>query len=338
MKKFGRPSQILFAITATAALSACNQAQFSPVAEEALAAPNYQTEELTQGSQPAPVDLLVVMDNSRSMAEEQEKMAERTQNLLNEIDTLDWRIGFTTTDVSTGTYGMRGELLPLIGAAGKVLAKGANDAHRVFGDTMKREETLTCPDTGVCPSGDEQPLAATLLAVQKRQGANRDFFRDGADVMVLVITDEDEKSNGAAGALTGAQLVSGVRQVLPEDQKFIVSAIVVKPGDSSCHSQNAPDGNYGNVVAGAVSLTGGFLGSVCAVDYADQLKRIGQLVRKAADGFELAETPVDGTLTLRFEPAQPNTRWKLVGRKVIFTANPPPIGTSIRAHYQPLPK
>lgn len=317
-----------------AALAACNRTQFSPLPEEALG-DVAQTEEIMQGSQPAPVDLLVVMDNSRSMAEEQEKMAERTQNLLTEIDSLDWRIGFTTTDVSAGSYGLRGELLPLTGAAGRVLTKGANDVHRVFGDTMKRDETLTCPDTGVCPSGDEQPLAATLLALQKRGGANQGFFRAGADVMVLVITDEDEKSNGASGALTGTQLVSGARQLLTDDQKFIVSAIVVKPGDTACFNHNAPDGNYANVVAGAVHLTGGFLGSVCAADYADQLKRIGQLVRKAADSFELAQTPAAGSLELSFEPAQPQTRWKLVGRKVVFTQNPPPIGTFIRATYVP---
>lgn len=333
MKTILRLSRAGLTLGILVVVAACNQTQFSPIPQETANSTDLQTEEIMQGSQPAPVDLLVVMDNSRSMAYEQERMAERTQNLLNEIDSLDWRIGITTTDVSNGSYGLRGELLPLTGANGKVLVKGANDAQRIFGDTMKRDETLTCPTTGVCPTGDEQPLAATLQALQKRGGANQGFFRPNADMMVLIITDEDEKSNGSAGATTGAALVNGVRQILTDDQKFIVSAIVVKPGDTNCHSANAPDGNYAHIVAGAVSLTGGFLGSVCASDYADQLKRIGQLVRKAADSFELAQTPATGTLQLTFDPAQPQTRWKLVGKKVVFTANPPPIGTYMKANY-----
>ncbi|MBX3018645.1 MAG: hypothetical protein KF767_12200 [Bdellovibrionaceae bacterium] len=337
MKTILRVSRACLTLGLLVVVAACNRTQFSPMPEEISNSVTPQSEEIMQGSQPAPVDLLVVMDNSRSMADEQEKMAERTQNLLNEIDSLDWRIGITTTDVSTGSYGLRGELLALTGGQGKVLLKGANDAQRIFGDTMKRDETLTCPTTGVCPTGDEQPLAATLQALQKRNGVNQGFFRPNADMMVLIITDEDEKSNGAAGATTGAQLVNGVRQILSDDQKFIVSAIVVKPGDTSCFNQNSPDGNYANVVAGAVALTGGFLGSVCAVDYADQLRRVGQLVRKAADSFELTQTPEAGTLEISFSPAQPQTKWKLVGRKVVFTQNPPPIGTFMRATYIPMP-
>lgn len=314
-------------------VSACNSNRFSPVVQNAQQSSKL-SEEFIQGSQPAPVDLMIVMDNSRSMVEEQDRMAERTQNLLNEIESLDWRIAFTTTDISGGNFGMQGEFLPLMGGPGVILKKGDVNARQIFSDTMKRDETLTCA-IGNCPSGDEQPLAATLLALQKKDGANAGFFRAGADVMVVMITDEDERSNGASGAMKGPGLVTGVRQLLTDDQKFIVSAIVVRPGDGACHAAQQPDGNYGSIVAGAVKLTGGFLGSVCATDYANQLKSIGQLVRKAADSFELSQVPLSGDLTLTFEPAQPNTKWKLVGRKVVFTQNPPPIGTFIRANYTP---
>lgn len=318
-------------------LSACNSAEFSPVNApvEASELGSYTinvAEKFTQGSQPASVDILVVMDNSRSMVMEQERMAERTQNLLNEIESLNWQIGFTTTDVSTGVHGLRGDLMPLAGRRESVLRKDNPDARFIFGETMKREETLTCTPEN-CPSGDEQPLAAVALALSKKNSSNAGFFREEADVMVLIISDEDERSNGAAGATTGEQLVASVRRNLRPDQKFIVSAIVVKPGDNDCLTSQAPDGRTGNIISAAVTLTGGYLGSVCADDYAEQLKAIGELFRKSADTFEVTQAPNRGTMRLSFDPPQPDTRWKIIGKRIVFTQNPPPVGTTMNVSY-----
>lgn len=299
--------------------------------------PGPVSEEFVQGSQPSPVDILIVTDNSRSMVEEQEKMAERTQNLLNEIETLDWQIGFTTTDVSNGPYGLKGELLPLSTGQGRILKKSNPEAPRIFAETITREETLTCVTDATCPSWDEQPLTATLMALQKKNGVNAGFFRSDADLMVLMISDENERSDGGSGALSGAALVAGLRLLMNPEQKILVSAIVVKPGDTACHLAQQPDGRYATILAALVQLTGGFLGSVCAADYAEQLKKIGQLVRKSADSFELAQRPLPDTLQLSFVPEQPQTEWKLMGQKVLFSKNPPAIGTWIKATYRPAP-
>lgn len=329
--------KIGFGVGLATTLVACNTQRFSSLPEEPAQvenlAPSRISEEFSQGSQASPVDMLIVTDNSRSMAEEQSKMADRTHSLLDKMQSLDWRIGFTTTDVSSGTYGLKGALLPLEGGVGNVLKKGDANAERIFARTITRDETLNCLLAEDCPTGNEQPLAATLLALQKKATTNKNFFRDNADLMVLIISDEDEKSNGV-GALLGNALVLGIRSILSPDQKFVVSAIIIKPGDSSCHSSQQPDGNYGNVISGLVLLTGGFLGSVCATDYGSQLASIGELVRRAADSFTLSQTPKVGTLNLSFVPAQPTTQWKLIGRQVIFTKNAPPIGTKIKASYE----
>lgn len=316
----------------------CSPANMTPVQFSDAPSPNNpqqvpeMKETFKQGEQPAPVDILVITDNSRSMAQEQERMAERTQNFLDEINTLDWQMGFTTTDVSSGKYGMKGSLLPLDGGSGSVLKKGDSFAKEIFAETVTRGETLTCINADECPSGDEQPMMATLMALQKKLTNNSGFFRANADFMVVIITDEDEKSDGG-GAVKAAALASSVRALLTADQKFIVSGIIIKPGDSDCLDEQQPDGNYGSTIASLVKLTGGFTGSVCAEDYAEQLQAMGKLVRKAADSFQLSKTPKDGTLKLTFSPEQPNTEWKLVGKKVVYTKNPPAIGTAVSASY-----
>jgi len=186
---------------------------------------------------PAQTDLLFVIDDSRSMSEEQENLR---QNLAAFVGTLaaspvpnDFRIGVTTTDVHN-TFGMTSFFptdvapfnqftYPVPYAQGTILAidPGAltNDALRgkpvhdqangYLAPSARRFLAATPGDldafetnvlVGTYGSGKEEPLRATELALGARieDGTNAGFLRPGARLGIVMVTDEDDCSERAA--------------------------------------------------------------------------------------------------------------------------------------------
>jgi hypothetical protein len=183
----------------------------------------------------ARTDLLVIIDDSGSMAGEQVELA---QNLSDFIDTLvttsaaalDLRVGVTNTSIARydgssaydddpGFPGSPGTPYP----AGALVAieQGANgdglSGHFVWGfDPSVGTSTwgglrilssgpLLAQDFkanvlhGDWGSGKEQPLAAMRMAIEKAApgGVNAGFRRSGARLAVVIITDEDDCSESA---------------------------------------------------------------------------------------------------------------------------------------------
>src|SRR5690606_7514644 len=61
------------------------------------------------------VDILFVVDNSRTMIDEQNKIAQKLSTFLNSISNLDWRIAITTTDNKSGSEDYRdAKLVPFL--------------------------------------------------------------------------------------------------------------------------------------------------------------------------------------------------------------------------------
>ncbi len=80
----------------------------------------------------AKVDILFVVDNSGSMYEEQGRLSTALASFITSIGAIDWQIGITTTDVSDGTYGLKGSLLPFAGLGSKVLTKRSPNYATAF--------------------------------------------------------------------------------------------------------------------------------------------------------------------------------------------------------------
>lgn len=298
---------------------------------------NSNSELFYQTPRDSKVDILFVDDNSGSMEVEQSKLGAKFSSFIQGLRDLDWQIGVTTTDVSSGPHGVKGSLLELDNHPGKtVLTQAFNDANSVFKHTIQRPETTGCSTpTGNCPSGNEQPLFATILAIDKRNSDNSGFFRNGVDLAVVVISDEDEMSTGPSNATKPQDVIDKFRSVWGPEKKLSFYGIIVEPGDLTCYNEQIQDtggtASYGTHVAELARLTGGVTGSICNKDYSDTAQKIGAKVRELFDSFELEHVPEPGTVQVTLTPAQ-NVSWKVEGNKLIF--NPPPAhGTKINVKY-----
>lgn len=173
--------------------------------------------------EPPRLDILFVIDNSNSMREEQEKVASELTAFIDEIKNsggvpTEFNIGVITTAIYlNGRVGGQPFVLNYPRQSGKLrpvpleLPDGGLDL-----EPSSAERLLSGTDPEVIPkfarlvrqgttgSGQETPFEAVRLALLTdlattpiAQGGNQEFLRDGARLLVVVLTDEDDCSETA---------------------------------------------------------------------------------------------------------------------------------------------
>ena len=289
------------------------------------------------------VDFVFVIDNSSSMNKEHQSLARQFSSFLSDIRYLDYRIAITTTDISSspdnpnrGRNFQDGKFVPIAGRAyienPQVGSKPSSSLVRSFQQAIVRPETLACDNklyansshaedddeyfrTGVrkakaeptqrnivCPSSDERGIYAMNLAIMN-SGQKR-FFRKGAHLIFVVISDEDERSGRGYIAENPEYefengdypevLVDQVMNIFGPTKSFSVHSIVTD--SSSClRSQNRDRGSGAGSGRGYIgdeyirlseardqylskyrNLLRGSVISICSRDYGSQLSRVAR--------------------------------------------------------------
>ncbi|RYZ77447.1 MAG: hypothetical protein EOP05_01800 [Proteobacteria bacterium] len=336
-----------------ATLSACTPTRFDPIAsttqvkteipiDVVVPTPVPQPkvlESFTQDESANKVDVLVINDNSYSMEVEQTKMAEKFPSFISAFEGLDYQITMTTTDIGSADakLNLSGRVVNWSGTPSKFLTSKTSSANSVFKNTIRREETIGCVKRGDCPSGDEQPLRAAMLAMDQRLTTNAGVFRDNTDLAIIVLSDEDELSDGGPMATKPKEVIERFRAHFGNSKGLAVYGIVIQPGDEACRKnqlKQTKGGNgayFGTHVTELAALTGGSTVSICEADYSKSLADISSSVRRLVGTFELNQTPVAGSVEVVLTPAQ-KIPFKVVGKKVIFDT-PPPAGTRVEISY-----
>jgi hypothetical protein len=304
-----------------------------------------KSDSFTQDESANKVDILIVDDNSYSMEVEQKKMGERFPSFVSALGDLDYHIAVTTTDVDSASskLNLSGRVVDWSGTTSKLLSPQTPKASDVFKNTIKRSETIGCVPRGDCPSGNEQPLKATIMAMEQRLKDNAGVFRDNVDLAVVVLSDEDELSNGPANATKPQEVIDAFKAQFGDSKRLRVFGIVVQSGDLVCRAlqlAQTEGGNgafYATHVEELAKLTGGSTNSICDLDYSKSLSDISKSVRRLVGTFELSDVPVAGSLkvTLTPQPSKPIS-YHVEGKNLIFD-NPPPAGTKIDVAYEATP-
>jgi hypothetical protein len=282
------------------------------------------------------VDILFIDDNSASMDPEQQALGSKFPAFTSSLTGLDWQMGITTTDCSTGPWGICGSLLQMAGTQSFILNNQVPNYEKVFLNTVVRPETVNCVASGACPSGNEEGLKATIAAVDKRLTNNAGFFRDDSALAVVILTDEDEQSNAPPTATTPQAVVDHLRSVFGTQKQIRSYAITTLIGDTQClkmqQDQQGGIGAYGTYPIGLANLTGGISVSICAPDFSVTLQQIGSDLLKLTNSVMLTNTPVAGSVNVTLTPQQSVT-WRVSGKNIIFSSPLQP-GTKIDVTYR----
>ena len=243
---------------------------------------------------PAEVDVLVVVDNSYSMEPYQQKLSTNFDEFVSIFlkANVDYQIGVVTTTTLESDHG------ELNGCTPAELAALPEAGHFV-GDTFIRQDT---PDgdllfeelvtVGVCGTGLEMGLESALLTVVNNHPTNNLFFRDGASLSVVFVSDEEDGSPFGV-----ATYVDELRSLVDgrDRRRFNASALVFDEGEG-CSPQQTAGASRGARYMEAVEATGGIQGNICDEDYGDSITSIALAAARLSDTFYLSDEPSVSTL------------------------------------------
>jgi hypothetical protein len=222
------------------------------------------------------LDLLIVVDNSGSMAEEQDNLAGRLVPLLEYFKKSDWRINVVTTD-------------PRDGCSRAVIRKDDPDLENRF---------RTAIIAGTSGSSNEQGIR---MAVEGLACSQANWLRPNSSIGVLFVSDEDNCGNNGSQCDAPYDSPDYLLNYLKNDlhrslgTEARVYGLIWKPG-TGCRGALYPGRQYDV----AIHETKGTWGSICDPDFTPTLLRMSQdLAGILKRDFTLGAVPDAGTVAVK---------------------------------------
>jgi len=260
-------------------------------------------ENFTQTDSNGSIDLLIVIDNSRSMKQEQKNLSNKLDPLLKYIDDTQWRIGITTTD-------------PDDTCLREVITVGEENISQRFSQGVQ---------AGIQGSGYERGF---LRAVEGLKGKCKEqpWLRKNSNVAVLIVSDEDNCSKDSEDCknepdASHTYLTNYMKSIRPEKDQARVYGIIWHPSlsNSQCKSAESPAPSY----AKAIEATSGYWGSICQSDYTQTLEQISKdIARTIQKNYTLQNIPEQDSMKVYINNELLTSGYTIVDKVVSFDPAP----------------
>lgn len=305
------------------------------------------------------VDILLIIDDSGSMAADQKKLADRLTSFASMLENqavlpIDWQMCVTVTRPQTipgraGSYWGASinwvGYTPLTGTPTYVLKKGTANLGTIF------KGTISAIGSGVANSSDERGIKAAYKHFYNGDPNAADgsgCYRKDSSVAVIVISDEDERSVGGDASRiknyaplyedpAGYQplenddlpvnLLSQARSIFGKDTRFTFNSIVVnsKSCEDEQDAEKDSDGRYGPSHLGTKyaemsNLTAGGIGSICDADYSNNLNLFKNKISNSLSSLTLECAPITNSLQVKVSGVA-TTDYTLTGANLKFNSS-----------------
>jgi len=261
------------------------------------------------------VDLLLVVDDTASMGQEQEALAAEFPGLAEALDAagVSWQLGVVTTDMGHAQAGwLRGSPY--------VLTSGV--AH-LLPEAVQVGTGGASPEAGMAAAVRALDLAAP-------DGPNAGFRRSDAALHVVFVSDADDASDAWLGVDPATALLARLTAESAA-APAVVSAVVGDP-EGGCVSDKG-SAHPGKRYAAAVEATSGALVSICAADLAEVVASIGEASIVWPTRFPLARTPVEGTVRVQVDGRATDAWWFDAPVATVVFVEPPPASARVEVDY-----
>ncbi len=288
-----------------------------PVATETFAQGSVQANKsesfLQTASASGLLDILVVVDNSGSMKEEQVNLSSKMMPLLSYVQNSDWKIGVVTTDPNDGC--LRG-----------LIKKNDQNASQMFSAAV---------NAGIQGSGNERGIYQAVNGLKGECNTQGSWLRSNSTLAVLIVSDEDNCSNGEGCGNEPWARANYLLDYMASIRQVGVNARVYGLAWHPTKAQSACKTAYykANIYADAVARSGGTWGSVCDADYTGTLQAISlDLSTILKTQFTVQAAPNAGTLKVYVDNQLQTSGYQLRGNVVEFS-KAPQAGATIRFDY-----
>lgn len=278
------------------------------------------------------VDILWAIDASCSMGEEQEKLIANLSQFVGYADAqgVDYQMAVVEAE----------EVTPSAGVFRRCSGHPAV-IHSSYMTSAIREQVFGCMfDLGVEGVGVESGLGAARealrLATAQNQNPNTNpnagFVRDGSELVIVTISDEDDQSSSPDAVLRDFYF-----SVKGGQRNSVSVHAIAGPLPSGCSTASA-----GTRYANLTRQTNGQFYSICEADWQPLLRNLGIDVFTPEDQWYLSRPADESTLVVTVDgvavPNDPTNGWiyEPSRRVVLFTGTAvPPPGAEIVVTYLP---
>jgi hypothetical protein len=285
---------------------------------------NDVTENFSQSAEETKkLDIVWIVDDSRSMEDEQSSLANNFSNFIDEFiqKNVDFKMAITTTDTSTTTR------------AGKIVTGSdtlLTSAKASTNVTKFKNDFKSLIQVGIVGDGYEKGLAASEAFMQKNAAS---FLREDAYLAVVIVSDEADQSSK-----TPKQYVDFLKSFKREAGLVKVYTIVDQsvPRGSASENTTVNGMTLGfDRYAKASEESAGVIGDI-RQNFSSVLGDMGESIINLLDSFALANTPIPGTLNVYVNNVQvTNYSFDSSSRSIKFDAGHlPPVGAAVRVTYK----
>ncbi|MCK6597904.1 MAG: hypothetical protein L6Q37_06030 [Bdellovibrionaceae bacterium] len=303
----------------------------------------------TVTSQQNKVDIILILDNSSSMAEDNSKLASRLTTFVSQLESsaIDWQMCMTVTSYipynGSNYWGMSINWSDYNGSKRWLLNKGTSNLSTIFQNTINNNLA-----TGGSGTNDERGIKAAYWHVNYKD--YNSCYRNGAALAYIFISDEDERSIGGKESEKyysdettlleqddlPSSLVDKIKASLGNNIRLRANSIIVKPEDSNCLQTQDNQGtkaHYGTLYKELSTLTGGGVGSICDTDYANNLNYFNEVINDSLSSMALECNPVGNNVSVTITPTNSAITSTVQGQSLVFNPSVPS-GSTIVAEYK----
>ena len=229
------------------------------------------------------VDLLFVIDNSGSMADEQANLIASVPGFIDDITarlgvSTDYHVGVVSTDEAEFNATGCQEIGALVTRTGGDLSSDTDCGPYVDGRTFMTpsddlEASFACAARlGIDGNGLERPMDALVSALHPADavmGCNQDFLRDEALLVIVLITDEEDFEDSAGGPVSWYESV--VEAKGGDEERVVVLSLVGHPKPNDCIPTQWTGMMGAEIATRILQFTSifpyGYVGDICSADY-----------------------------------------------------------------------
>lgn len=236
------------------------------------------------------IDILLVVDSSGSMADEQEKLATNFQSFIQSFTAslVDYHIGVITTDVANQAVAgvLQGDI--------PYITPETPDAEAVFAASVR---------VGDSGSGLEMGFdaAARALSEPNRSGANAGFYREDAALSVVVFSDEDDLSPQPVDYYLDFFASLKGEASYRDHTQMNLSAVVGDVPFGCVNADGTGGADPGTRYVDAAERSGGVYDSICSSDFTAVVQALGLNLSGLRKEFTLTRCPKLDTLEVKVD-------------------------------------
>ena len=265
----------------------------------------HQTDQFEQAPSNA-VDILWIVDNSKSMQEEQDAVAAAAGSFLAQLEDagMDFHLGVVTTDMSSSNADA-GALM------GGVMTSACMDDGDPA-DCTYASQFQAAVLRGVDGDNQEKGLGAALAAISEpiKSTRNAGFRRDDAPLMIVVLSDENDCTDQGALApdtsndacyhngdllVPVPDLASDLRDATDNNTMF--SGIIGPAQKKLCSTSYS-----GDRYRWAIEILRGIEANICDNDYDTVMAGLGLAASGVLDTFQLSKAADPETIEVQVDP------------------------------------